>query len=193
MTTMEVINESKPTKSLPASFKTYKYGISARLADISDSEFILSLRLNEKIGEYIHATSTNVEDQIKWMQEYKKREKRGEDYYFVFSSKGIPFGVSRISDIKGNRATGGSWICKPGTPVEHSIASMLIAKDIMFEHLGIDYDDFSVRKVNRQVQKVHQRFGAKLTHEIGPDLFYTQAKSDYLKNRDRFVKLLNLN
>lgn len=175
-------------------FKYSAYGIEVRLADLEDSEFILSLRTNDKLSRFIHSTDNDVEKQISWMKEYKKRENKGEDYYFVYSKNGVPFGVNRIYDISAekNTGTGGSWLCKRGTDVEDSMATLVIMRDIMFDILNLDYDIFDVRKQNKKVQNIHIMLGAKNIGETELDFLYSLSKEDYKKNKDSFLKLLNI-
>lgn len=174
-------------------FSYHAYDIDARLANIDDSNFILSLRTNIKLSRFLHSTSNDIELQKKWMVAYKEREKEGKDYYFVYSHHGIPFGVNRVYDIKENSATGGSWICKPGTNVELSMCTLLIMRDIMFEVLGLEADNFDVRKGNRKVQKIHLMMGAIQTGETEEDYLYTLSKQTYLREKKNFINLLNIN
>lgn len=177
---------------LDENFTYHAYDIDVRLADLNDSEFILSLRTNIKLSRFLHSTSSDIELQKKWMIAYKEREKEGKDYYFIYSHEGIPFGVNRIYDIKENCATGGSWICKPGTNVELSMSTLLIMRDIMFNVLGLEADNFDVRKGNRKVQKIHLMMGAVQIGETELDYLYTLSKQTYLKKRDDFINLLNI-
>lgn len=175
-------------------FKYSAYGVDVRLANFDDAEFILSLRTNDRLSRFIHSTDNDVEKQINWMKEYKKRELKGEDYYFVYSKNGVPFGVNRIYDIslEKNLGTGGSWLCKQGTDVEDSMATLIIMRDIMFDILGLDYDMFDVRKQNKKVQKIHIMLGAKNIGETELDYLYSLSKEDYKKNKDNFLQLLNI-
>ena len=162
---------------LTSDFQLIRYGVSVRLADEEDSAFILSLRTNEHLARFLHQTSPDLEEQRKWMAAYKLREQKGEDYYFIYSKEGIPFGVNRIYDIHDNIGTGGSWICQPGTDVEDSMASLLIMRDIMFENLHLAYDKFDVRKLNKKVQKVHLLLGA-------------EREGDLFREKERFYAIV---
>ncbi|WP_165157667.1 hypothetical protein [Parabacteroides sp. ZJ-118] len=173
-------------------FTFYRYGIDVRLANEDDSEFLLSLRTNEKLSRFIHPTDNDLEKQRKWMRDYKKREVEGLDYYFIYSFENIPFAANRIYDINETCATGGSWVCKPGTEAECSVSSLLIMRDVMFEILGLDYDKFDVRKGNKQVQKIHKMMGAEKVGETDLDYLYSLFKEDYFVRRNSIIELLNL-
>ena len=46
----------------------------------NDAKYILSLRNNPKLNKYINPTSSNIEDQINWLEAYYERKN---DYYFI--------------------------------------------------------------------------------------------------------------
>lgn len=177
---------------LDKDFTFLRYGIDVRLANEDDSEFLLSLRTDEKLSRFIHPTDNDVEKQRKWMRNYKKREYEGLEYYFIYSFKNTPFGTNRIYNINETSATSGSWICKSGTEVECSVSSLLILRDIMFEILELDYDKFEVRKGNKQVQKIQKMLGAEKVGETDLDYLYSLFKGDYLVRRGSFIELLDL-
>lgn len=179
---------------LNSNFQYSAYGIDVRLADFKDSEFILSLRTNDKLSKFIHSTDNDLKKQIAWMKEYKIREKEGIDYYFIYSKNGIPFGVNRIYDISEDNSigTGGSWLCKRGTNVEDAMATLIIMRDILFDILNLQYDKFDVRKPNKKVQNIHKMLGAIKVGETELDYLYSLSKEDYHQHKDNFLQLLNL-
>ena len=59
-------------------------GIKMRLINEADAEFVVKLRTDKKLGKYISWTSNNIEDQIGWIKEYKKREAKQKEFYFIF-------------------------------------------------------------------------------------------------------------
>lgn len=177
---------------LSEDFVMRRYGVDCRMAREEDSEFILSLRTDERLSRYIHSTDADLDKQREWMRLYKQREAAGSDYYFLYSYEGVPFGLSRIYDIERDRATGGSWVCRRGTEVQQSMATTLIARDILFEILGFELDHFDVRKGNKQVQKMHHMFGAEVVGETELDLLYVLTKENYERNKVKVIKLLGL-
>lgn len=182
-------------KRLTSDFEMDSYGLHVRLANIDDSAFILGLRTNEKLSRFIHSTDDDLLKQQAWMTEYKKREAEGKDYYFIYERDGCPIGVNRIYAIDEDTriCTGGSWICAPDTEYEYSVATLLILRDIMFDVLGFDKDQFDVRKQNRLVLRTHRMFGAKIVGESEADKYLSLKKEDYLKAKDRILQLLNIN
>ncbi len=179
-------------KKLPQDFQLKRYGVDVRLVEEKDAEFILSLRTDEKLARFLHKTDNDINKQIEWIKAYKEREKQGIDYYFIYFYQDIPYALNRIYDITEQQCTGGSWISKPGTNVEQTMATMLIARDIMFEELEIKQDMFDVRKGNKQVQKIHKMMGAKQVGETELDYLYSMNEEDYYKGKENIIRLLNL-
>lgn len=176
---------------LPSDYKIEKYGIWGRLVTLDDAEYLLKLRTNITLGEFINPAPKDIQAQIDWMLEYKKREKEGTDYYFIYFYQDKPIGVCRIYNISYLYCTGGSWICEPNNKMEWTIATNLITKDVMFDVLKIKVDIFDVRKGNTKVWKFHKSMGAKLFYESDVDYFFTLVREDYIKCRDRYLAFLN--
>lgn len=178
--------------TLPLDFTCERYGIMCRMATAADSAFIVSLRTNKKLSRFLHHTDDDVEKQKEWMLEYEERHKQGLDYYFLYSCKGKPFSVNRIYNITDNSATGGSWLCVPGTLPEVSMASLILMRDILFENLEKDYDLFDVQEGNKQVRKLHLMLGAKKIGVTGNQENFSLYRNDYFEKRNTFLELLNL-
>jgi hypothetical protein len=54
-----------------------KYDLRMRLVEESDAEFILSLRTDESLNQFLSKTSTSLSAQIDWIRNYKIREEAG--------------------------------------------------------------------------------------------------------------------
>lgn len=177
---------------LDVNFQIAKYGIKCRLATEEDSAFIISLRTNDKLSKYLHHTDDDLEKQKEWMRNYELRRAVGEDYYFLYTFNDKPFAVNRISNITNISATGGSWLCVPGTYPEVSIASLILMRDIIFEVLEKDFDLFDVQVGNTQVRKLHLKMGAKKIGETGNQENFSLSKIDYFIKRGYFLELLGI-
>ncbi|MCR5709041.1 MAG: GNAT family N-acetyltransferase [Bacteroidales bacterium] len=156
------------SRLLPAGFSGQKYGLTFRLVEEGDAEFIYTLRSNPELNRYIHDVDGGVEGQLRWIRGYKKREEEGTDYYFIYFKDGAPVGLYRIYDIHGKVFTGGSWVMVPDPPLETVLAVPLIAKEIAFETLGMELDDEvdGVHVDNKKVIKFSKMFGFKETGRI---------------------------
>lgn len=181
-------------KNLLDNFKFERYGLYVRLVREEDAEFIVRLRTNERNARYIHATSTSISDQKEWIRNYKSREARGEDYYFIFYYKDVPVGLIRIYDINTEKksVTAGSWVCEPDLPMQVPILILIICREIMFEEIGAELDHFDVRKGNKHVQRVHKMMGAEILSEDEENYYFELTKNDFQVKKGEVLELLNV-
>ena len=145
-------------KILPPDFQITRYGVTARLVTESDAEFITQLRSDKRLGRYIHFSDGDVEKQIQWTREYKKREAEGLDYYFIFSKDGKDYALDRIYNIDWIHLsfTSGSWLCKEGMLMEDALMTVVITHEIAYEILKLKINLFDVRKNNKKVLQFHR-------------------------------------
>lgn len=176
-------------EKLSKDFKISRYGIDCRMVNIDDVDFILKLRTNPKLNKFLHPTDNDRMKQIQWMEEYFKRNEMGEDYYFLFSYNGTPFGVSRIYNIHEDFCTGGSWICDTDR-MESSIACYLLGCYIIYEVMNFERNVFDVQVGNSPVRKLHIMMGAKSLGFTGNQENFVQLKSDYLARKPKMLKYI---
>lgn len=179
--------------TLSKDFKINRYGLEARLVTESDVDFILELRTNKELTKHIHQTGNDRNKQLEWINAYKQRESEGREYYFIFFYKGNPVGFNRMSSRSELYAVSGSWLCKPGIEPWIPIAINFLFNEIVFDILHIELVICDVRKANKKVNKYHIMIGDKRIHESDIDNFYYRTKDTFAPNRDRIVKLYNLN
>lgn len=162
---------------LPSNFSITKYGLFCRLADETDCEFILQLRTDSVLSRYIHVTDNNLESQLEWMRKYKLRERKGEDYYFIFLYQGSRVGVCRLYNIEDSHFTFGSWLFKKDAPFFCSAGGAIIAREIAFETLDfkIEIDKDGTNVNNKKVWKFTKRLGMVYDSERveGDDVYLT--------------------
>lgn len=179
-------------KKLPDSFQLNSLGLSVRLVNEDDADFILSLRTDVHLARFIHQTDDNLDKQVEWIRQYKKREREGREYYFIYSNNKQPVGLNRIYNIYDYYGTIGSWICSPENDTEISLATYILMFDLMFDYIKLDITIFDVRKENKHVWKLHKMLGAKIVGESDIDYYFILNKVTYYKNRENIVKLFNL-
>ena len=136
---------------LPPDFTIERYGVKARFVDVSDVDFVLELRSNKELSKYIHQTDNNRDEQIKWLEGYKERERAGKEYYFIFSKNGVEYGLERLYKISDESFTHGSFLFKPDSPIGMSSLCDIITREVGFEELGVPINLFDVRKGNNNV------------------------------------------
>lgn len=178
-------------KKLPEKFELDRYGLHCRLVREDDAEFILNLRLTQ--GRFVHVTDADISKQIEWMRNYKKREREGVDFYFMFLLEGERMGVHRIYNVNWERLsfTGGSWFCKPGTPMQYVALTSYLTDEIAFDILGLKINLFDVRKGNKKVLRFHRDIACAI--EYGEtDLDYLFYVTDKTRKNNQIKTLFNL-
>ncbi len=181
---------------LPLKFTYEKYGLFLRLVEEEDAEFIIKLRTNPQLGRYIHTTSPDVNNQIEWIREYKKRELVGDEYYFIFFKDGQPVGLNRLYHIEKDRFTSGSWVFDPGATFESAIASALITRTIAFDFLGksLEFGVEGCHVDNKKVIRFNLMIGLKIkgkrVEEKGEYYTFNMTKEDFEKNQPRIERLI---
>lgn len=141
-----------------------------RNATVLDSEFVLSLRQDEKKRKYISATSTLLEDQIKWFDKYKNSFDQA--YFVICDKDSNNLGCIRVYNPNELTYCFGSWLMIDGLSPLIAIESVLLifwyGKYLGFKNALID-----VRKCNTSVWQFHEKiFSAERIQETELDYFY---------------------
>ena len=175
--------------------------INLREAEVNDSDFILSLRTDERKTRYIHKTQNNLQNQIDYLQRYK--EQNDEWYFIVEDKQGKNLGTRRIAccplwysgfleknDI-GN-LTFASWIMADFANVLESLESDYLIKDFFFENFPYEIVMSAVHKDNVRVLKYHQSWGSKIIGYYEPEEHYLLhlTKGDFYTHKTKFSRML---
>lgn len=170
-----------------------KYGVSLRLVEESDAEFIVRLRTDKTLGKFISATSSSVSDQKEWIKNYKNREALGVEFYFIVSKDGVDYGTTRIYDVHDDCFETGSWVFLPSAPESVSIIGGILCRELAFEEYpNAKYAKFSVRKKNKKVLRYHKMYKPDLVGEDADNLFYHLPKEKWIEGKNKILKLLGL-
>ena len=182
---------------LPRDFEIEKYGLRIRLATEEDAEFIHNLRTDPKNSPFMHVDGCTVDTQRQWLKEYKKREDRGEDYYFIYYFEGKPIGVDRLYHIKEKEFHCGSWVFKFGLPAFCSLAGAVLAREIAFEILEKEVEsniEDGIVSTNVHVISFMTMLGFKRTGEHLEGNFHfingLLSKEDFNKNKAKVIRFL---
>lgn len=178
---------------LPENFTLHRYGIDARFVNIEDSEFILSLRTSKR-GMILNKTDNDLLKQIEWMKEYKIREAKGLDYYFIHYYQGQPVGVNRIYNIdyENQSCVTGSWVIKEGTDYDISLKTMLILREVVFELMNAEISFGDTRKCNKPMQRLYKMLGIEMIGETEEEYLYKSIKGKYLYGQNKIKKLIGM-
>ena len=165
--------------------------INLRTVEIEDAPFILEMRVNKTKTKYLSKVSGTVESQKEWILNYKQREEKKQEFYFVIESKNNQkLGLVRMYDFKDNSFCWGSWLIKDNAPKTTAIESALQIYEFGFYDLGFKKSHFDVRKGNEKVIAFHKRFGASIVDESELDYFLNFEKKDYETTKERYKRYL---
>lgn len=139
-----------------------RWGCRLRPVVQSDAEFIVRLRTQDHTLGMIHDTSSSIEKQHQWIEDY---ESRAGDYYWIIENMDnqMPVGTHGLYHIEEKQGEIGRWVMLPEThfPVA---APTLLTYEFAFEALGFDKIVFDVVSDNRKVLKYHRMMGAHETY-----------------------------
>jgi RimJ/RimL family protein N-acetyltransferase len=169
-----------------------KFQVTRRFVEPADAGFILSLRMDDRLGRFLSPTDPDVEKQERWIASYKERERRGEEFYFLFAHRdGSKYGVSRIYDIDNEAGVFevGSWLFAPDSPLGLAVLCDLCVRDWAFEKLGSASCRFEVRKENKSVVGYHKRFAPELTGQDGLNFYFRLDRDRYRAHRNSLLKM----
>lgn len=179
---------------LQKDFSLEKYGLFVRLVNENDADFILKLRTDSRLGQFIHPTENNLEKQIEWIREYKYRESKGTDLYFMFEKpKGTRLGVSRIYNVTETTFETGSWVFSKDAPFGSAFLGDIICHEIAFDLFPEKTNLHDIKKANYGVNKYADEFHPILISETEDTRFYKNNKENYTLYKDKYLaKLLPL-
>lgn len=164
-----------------------------RLVNESDAKFILKLRTDKRLSQYISPTSPKLEDQINWIKEYMVREANQKEFYFIYKdSRKKPWGAIRLYNFSEDSFTIGSWVCYPGNSNNIAVKAWLLAVEFGFNTLKFNTCMLDVRKKNLYVLYYLKLFGPILICEDELNYFFKFDKETFLKKRNKVTKLLNI-
>ena len=148
--------------------------VDLREVELSDAEFILSLRTDEFKSKFLHKTENDLGKQIEYLKNYKT---------------GNPLGTVRLYNLKENQCTGGSWIMKNGSTVQEVIEGDLLLQHFVFNILNLENNYFDVRKGNNKVIKFHKMKGAKEINQDEESFYFVLNKNDFEKSKQFLLNL----
>lgn len=161
-----------------------RYGIKLRLVELSDAEFIFNLRTDPDLNKFISFTGPKIEDQVKWLKEYKLRESKGLEYYYIAETNdGNRYGTIRLYNFDDRSFELGSWIFKPKSPLGIAVKTHFLGFEIGFEMLKMEYGRIEIRKKNIPVIKYIKDFKPILTKEDELNLYFILTKENFYNRK----------
>lgn len=160
-----------------------------REVTLNDAPFILKIRQDPELGQYLSPTPAGEEKQREFIRAYF--EKENEFYFIIMDPAKNPIGTIRIYDIQGDSFCWGSWILIPGAPQRASVESIFRLFDFAFNSLGYKKSHFDVRKKNLRVATFYKRMGAIITSEDHVNLYLEYTRETHWKTRKKYLRVLN--
>lgn len=158
-----------------------------RLAEETDAEFILSLRLDAKYNRFLSKVENNIECQRNWLRKYKSEQRDGKQFYFIIERlDGCPCGTVRVYDLTDDSFCWGSWILNENKTTFAAIESALLVYKFGFDHLGYSKSHFEVSKGNEKVVRIHKKFGAEQVGEDENSYKFIISAESIRKFREKF-------
>ncbi len=169
-----------------------RFGCIFMLVEEHDAEFIFKLRTNPKLSRFIHKVSNNVNDQVRWIRDYKVRELKGDEFYFlsIDSESGRRQGLNRIYNFRDNSYELGSWLYSPDNDISKSILGDIAVKEIAFDFLRFEICTFEVRKGNKSVLRYHQSYLPEFAGEDEENYYFRLDKNNFNKHKYKYLNIL---
>lgn len=122
-----------------------------------DAEFIVALRTDPELGQFVHDTSTRLADQIAWINAY---ERRAGDYYFIIEDGrlGQAVGTVGLYNVDGDAGEWGRWLIHRNSLA--AVESVALIYRLGFERLGLERLYCRTVAENLRVVSFHDSMGA---------------------------------
>lgn len=166
--------------------KEQEYGLQISLINDTDAEFICELRNNYK-ARLLNGSEITVIQQRDWIHEYKIREKKETEFYFIFWIGSTRVGTIRFIKMNNDTFESGSWLFVDDIPFNIIIKAELFCKDFAFEFYNFSNCYFYMNKKNKQVIRFHNMFHPEVVKEEKDFLHFILKREVYFKNKNRIL------
>jgi RimJ/RimL family protein N-acetyltransferase len=158
-------------------------GLKVRMISEDDASFIVSLRSDLNRTKYMVTIDNDLHKQRDWIREYKKRERQGKDYYFIYMNmEGVSIGSYRISNIDYvlSSCKVSSWIKQPG-PKSEASAMFIVHRQIIFDILKLKFFFADIHKENSNALKYYEKLDSCRYKEDNDFFYYKVDRSTFYK------------
>lgn len=165
-----------------------RYGIILRLVEIEDSEFILNLRTDSKLSQFISPTSPILAEQIKWIENYKIRERENLELYFIAQdNEGNRYGTIRLYNRDKNNFEIGSWLFAHNSPIGMAVKAHIIGYETGYELFNAEYCKFEVRKKNSAVLRYVEFFKPQIVGTDELNVYFQLARDSFYERKNKIT------
>lgn len=153
--------------------------ICLRTAEPEDAEFILSLRLDDRLNEFLKETDPSIERQRKWIEEKKSASN---DYHMIIEGRQSDrYGVVAVYDISKNHFRWGRWIVEYKAPLYVAYESMNLVYNFGFNILNRQKAIFEVQIGNVRVIQFHEGYGARIVLKDEHFVHFEYLRKDFVR------------
>jgi RimJ/RimL family protein N-acetyltransferase len=162
-----------------------------RLITPDDAAYVHALRTDPTYNRHLSEVRGSVEDQRRWIESYKTREREGREFYYVIERKdGVRCGLVRLYDIRSTTFTWGSWILDASKPVSAALESFILSFGVGFDTLGRELAIVDVRIENKIAIQFYRRFGMTEIDRTVQDIYFIYPRARYESDRADFLGIL---
>ncbi len=143
-----------------------------RSTELADAPFVLGLRLNPALNQYVGPTDPSVELQEQWIRD--KQDDPDDCNMIIEDLEGRALGTIAIYDIdrEQQRAEWGRWIIDPEAPFVVPFESAMLMYHTAFYQLGLQSLYFGVQNPNQKVINFHKGFGSRVTRVTDTETWF---------------------
>lgn len=155
--------------------------INLKLVTQNDANFIVNLRQNKELNKYLSIVSNELEEQRIWLQNYKKREEKKKEFYFIVQTKrNISCGTVRIYQINDRKkeCVWGSFILDKNRPEKACYEVIELSLKFAFEFLKMIKVLLEVRKENKKAIYIYEKCGFKRYAKDEINYYYEKIKEE---------------
>ena len=168
--------------------------LTLRLIQPEDAAYVHSLRNKPAYKTHRSTVTGTVDDQRKWIEDYKSREAQGQEFYYMIERKdGTRCGLVRLYDIEAESFTWGSWILDENKPPKAALESAILSFGVGFDALGVQLANVDVRVANERAAAFYRRLGMVETHRTDQDIFFNYTREQFDTGRTHHLKQLSEN
>lgn len=160
-----------------------------KLIDVDDADFIIELRTNSKLNQFLSKIEPDLLTQEKWIKDYKVRSSEGSEYYFVIMDRANDkVGLVRVYDIDDRVFSWGSWILKAGYLKSYPLESALLIYEFGFNCLNLQMSVFEVLKENEKVLSFHLKTKAKIVRSDDKKVYFEFKEESFQNLKFKYKK-----
>jgi RimJ/RimL family protein N-acetyltransferase len=152
-----------------------------------DAHFVLKLRLDPKLNQFLSRTPPDLSRQTLFIE--RCRSDPTQIYFIIERVDGTPIGTVRLYDLRDNSFEWGSWILASDAPAVAATESTLLVYHYALA-CGFSAVRGRVQKNNVRVWRYHERYGGVRIGESSDDYFYAMSKAEVAAMVERYRKFL---